>query len=788
MLRTIRRMPAADWAALLLITVTALAFFAPVWARGGWLPYGGGDLVSFLWPTYTFAARTIPGDLPLWNPHLYGGAPYWADNQSGVLYPPNLLLFLLTDAPPYWPLELLVMLHIWGAGLAMYACLRLLRPDAPIKPAPAAVGAVAFMLSDVFVTHQGNLNLIAVAAWLPLVVLGTWRGLQSIGQIPRSGGLQPPRAIFMSPLQRIRTGTVGILNRWTVLAGIAFGVGTLAGHAQMTYFTGLAVGAVAISALVGVGRNWRTAGRMIGGLAVIGVITFGLSAAALLPTLEMTGYTARAGLTYEQAAQYSLPPQALIGLAAPGVYGRGPADFSGDWDRVEVGYMGALALGLAILGAGHGLRRRNRLVIGLVAWAVIALLLALGAYFPLHRLAYDLLPGMGSIRVPARFVLLFNLAGAMLAALGAQVFAGWMPARVRHRSGQQGENPPSRRPSTYGQSDRPPFPQNEGRAESHAEKAPSHLWGGDADRRSDGEGVKSAAYLRVNVLTWGLAIVVAVEVVAFGAGVEVQQADPTTGFAHTDAVDWLQSQPDAPFRIEGATPGWQPDSAALHGGPLYDIYGISNPLTLGSYEAFYWGVGQRGSPTYNFLGVKYVIATTDAPPGDASFVPVYEAESGVAVYLNTNARPLAHLVYRAEAVETPEAAWEAVHAPNWDPGVVVYVEDGPALDAQPPDGASLFFTVYEPNTLAVVVNTPEPAYLVLSEVWYPGWQATIDGQPTPIYRANTAFRAVYIDEPGEHTILLAFRPPVVIVGLAITIVTVLGLIVVGVRLLFWNKL
>ena len=68
----------------------------------------------------------------------------------------------------------------------------------------------------------------------------------------------------------------------------------------------------------------------------------------------------------------------------------------------------------------------------------------------------------------------------------------------------------------------------------------------------------------------------------------------------------------------------------------------------------------------------------------------------------------------------------------------------------------------------MVVNTPEPAYLLLAEVCYPGWQAFIDGTPAPIYRANTAFRAVYLPEPGEHTVLLAFRPPSVIVGLALT--------------------
>ncbi len=680
------RFSRADRGALLLITLAVLIFFAPVWAGGGWLPYGGGDLVSFLWPTYNYAARALPADLPLWNPHQYSGAPFWADNQSGVLYPPNLLLFLLLDALPYWLLEALVIAHFWLAGLSMYLCLRLLR-RAALPPAAAAVGAITFMLSDVFVTHQGNLNLIAVAAWLPLIFLGVWNGLTAVG---------------------------GVLNRWVILAGGAFGLSTLAGHAQMTYLVGLLVGAAGLWLL---GRAAITRlpapGIVIGRLAIIALLTLGLSAAALLPTLELTGHTARAGLSYTEAAAYSLPPRALVGLVAPGVYGRGPADFSGDWARVEVGYMGALALGLALLGAGVGLRRGDGLATWLALVGLVALLLALGEYFLLHRLAYALAPGFSSIRVPARFVLLFNFAGAALAAQGARWLIGTRPRR----------------------------------------------W-----------------------TAWILAGLVAAELVIFGAGIEVQATDPRAGYDHPDAVAWLAAQPDAPFRIEGATPRWQPDSASLHGGPLFDISGISNPLALAAYDAYYWGVGARGSALYNFLGAKYVIAETGGvPPADASFAPVHEAASGVTIYLNTGADPLARLVYRAEAVSSPEEAWDAIHDPAWEPGAVVYVEGGPPLDGEPPEGAGLFFTIYDPNTLAVVANTPAPAYLLLAEVWYPGWEAFIDGAPAPIYRANTAFRAMYLPEPGEHTVLLAFRPRSVIAGLGISGLTTLLLLVIVIR-------
>ncbi len=94
-------------------------------------PADGGDLVSFLFPTYRFAAsRLAQGELPLWNPHLYGGAPFIADIQGGFLYLPNLILFLFNPQFPYAALQWLAIGHLYWAGLGMYVLLRALRHEA----------------------------------------------------------------------------------------------------------------------------------------------------------------------------------------------------------------------------------------------------------------------------------------------------------------------------------------------------------------------------------------------------------------------------------------------------------------------------------------------------------------------------------------------------------------------------------------------------------------------------------------------------------------------------------
>ena len=168
------------------------------------------------------------------------------------------------------------------------------------------------------------------------------------------------------------------------------------------------------------------------------------------------------------------------------------------------------------------------------------------------------------------------------------------------------------------------------------------------------------------------------ELILLGSGVEIDRNDPTLGYQHQAVVDFLKSDGGV-FRIENASNAWQPDAALMHG--LNDIGGIFNPLGLASYETYRGGMGNRGSPLYNFLGTKYVLANKDQPPGDASFVPVFNGDPQIDVYLNTNALPRAQLIDRAVIVRSGEEAWQAIHAAEFDPGSEVVIENG--LDLEP---------------------------------------------------------------------------------------------------------
>jgi hypothetical protein len=594
------------------------------------------------------------------------------------------------------------------------------------------------MFSDVFVTHIGNLNIVAVSAWLPWVVMALHRGL-----------------------------TRRSLN-WCVLAGLMLGVAALAGHAQMTLGLALALGVYALGRIL---ARLDTPFGGLGRMAVVFLIAVGLAAISLLPAVELTAHTARARLDYSAASEYSLPWAGLAGWISPLIFGRGVDGFWAPWPRVELGYVGVVTLWLAGLAPWRG--DAGRVPRALAAVGAIGLLLALGENTIVHRLFYTLVPGFSNLRVPARFILLSGFAVAALAGFGLARLPSLPARQVLRWSGiflgvmllltlMAWLSVPGH--------------------EQHASEMFVGL-GIGVLLLAAGTGLSLAP--QRSWMPAALAAVVAVDLIGHGAWVEVELDDPTRGYQHPAVVEYLLSQP-GPLRIDSAAAAWAPDAAARFG--LEDIGGISNPLALAAYDTYRGAVGSRGTPLYNFLNAQFVLSDKGVPPGDSRLVPVFNEDPEIDVYLNTGAQPRIRLVHRAEVVTSGETAFGAIHAPGFDPEQVV-VLDATSAQVPPqmllgdlPQGTSnLFYSAYTPEAQTVVVQSSGPAYLVLSEVWYPGWRAWVDGVETPIYRANFAFRAVFVPEGGEHTITVRFDPLSWKVGSGVTGATLVLLILLALQ-------
>jgi len=787
------------WPPLALAAVVA-AFFAPALFGPYHIPRGGGDLASFLFPMYRFLAAALgDGQIPLWNPHQYAGAPVAGDNQSGLLYPPNFFLFAAWPRFPYSALEAMVAVHVWWAGAGVYALVRGWRRDRPIGRPAAVLAGIAWMLSDGFVTHVGNYNYVAAAAWLPWGMLSFRRSSDAT--------------------------TTAAEARWAIATGLAVGIGILAGHAQVSFFTLLAIGAFALWSSLA-----ERCPRPLWRAFAAGVVALGLAAPMILPMLELRPHTVRAAYDYATSLEYSLPPEALVGLLVPGAIGRGIDAFAGWWPRVEVGYAGVLPWLLAVvalspplrslrkpsppLGAaaaspkeppgggappgddrsrrgadwmrGSGLAR-SRLEVRdsafFVGLGLLSLLLALGPATPLHRLILG--PLELPFRAPARFVLLTDLALAVLAAAGLDRLLRSRPSRRSSRE---------LLPATVLAAVAViavvalwPFSAVFGPLALEPAARASWQPAGIGAVLDDGYfrslALACAAFVALVAASLGLVhahasgrlgrrwlavlapALLAVDLVGSGAGTELERDDPSDGFRVTEAATWLR-QRAGHQRIDTASGSWQPGAAQVHG--LYDIGGVYNPMRLGVYAYAMDGLQRRGSPLYDLFGVRYIVTAKGEPPADDPNIGLaHEGDPRLDIWANDGARERAIVVPAAGLIVAPDdsAAFELVRAQGFDPRrqIVLTAADAAAIDHPVVTGTLIGATAaeivdYTPNAVGIEVRSTQPAWLLLTDVYAPGWRARVDGAPAPVVRANFAFRAVALPA-GARRVDMRYVPP-----------------------------
>jgi len=150
----------------------------------------------------------------------------------------------------------------------------------------------------------------------------------------------------------------------------------------------------------------------------------------------------------------------------------------------------------------------------------------------------------------------------------------------------------------------------------------------------------------------------------------------------------------------------------------------------------------------------------------------------VKVYRNDGVLPRAFLVPQAVWVDD-ETALIRLQAPDFDPTRLVLLAgsgtEARALAAPSPVPGEVVITAAADETVRLQVKTATPAWLVLADAWYPGWEATVDGRPTPIERANLLLRAIHVPA-GEHEVVFRFRPRSFRLG---ALLTVLGLTMVA---------
>jgi hypothetical protein len=168
---------------------------------------------------------------------------------------------------------------------------------------------------------------------------------------------------------------------------------------------------------------------------------------------------------------------------------------------------------------------------------------------------------------------------------------------------------------------------------------------------------------------------------------------------------------------------------------------------------------------FDLQGVTHLVAGPELVVGLGPGTPAGSAF----IYRNPGALPRVRLMGRPTYFEREGDVVESIAllGKNWSRYLLVEDPDKPlATDAEVTGTATILRE--EPERVEVAVDAGQPAYLVMSDTFDPGWRARLDGRAVPIRPAWITFRAVFVP-PGRHTLVFSYRPAGFDLGLAITV-------------------
>jgi len=190
---------------------------------------------------------------------------------------------------------------------------------------------------------------------------------------------------------------------------------------------------------------------------------------------------------------------------------------------------------------------------------------------------------------------------------------------------------------------------------------------------------------------------------------------------------------------------------------------------------------------FDLANITYI--ASEEPLIDPNLRLVFEKE-GLKVYENTSVLPRAYVVHNIQRASTFQSAVPLLNDLNIQLGKSAVV-DGiyPELDnlnKAEPGKSPVNIVSYSPLKISLTTTLTRPGLLVLSDAFYPGWRAKVDGKPVPIYPVNVMFRGIAMTE-GSHLIEFEYWPWWVYLGFAVSGLTILSLFLVLYREQRYNK-
>ncbi len=709
------------------------------------------------------------GEFPLWNPFIYSGTPLFANAESAILYPVNLLGYLL---PLQSALTASILLRSWIAAMGMYLFLR----ELGVELFGACFGGLVFMLSG-SMTVWLYYPVTNAYAWMPLMF---FLGERFINR----GGLS-----------------------WVSLLGLVTAVHVLGGHYQTSFIMLLTWGAYCLFRVISTTADRKRlplAARTLALLALSPVIGIALSGVQLVPFLEWLKNTAETQLRV--AGISSLPAVTTLAqeilttassLVLPNLMGNpawGSATSLLYSNYIEqMVYIGIVPLTTALVAVGAsvsspvdgpkpspGRRFDRRLIWFLCGSAIAALLLAMRV--PVIDFI-NRLP-IFSLVAPARYRLAYTFCVVVLSAFGADYLfrlartegifvslARWLGLAALSITGLLA--------SIHW-------------AFNHFRDSLSRI-----GRLSLQYPVMLDTFRLFNPKQY-LPVFIAVGLVAvflgYRYGLLRKKACQAAllglisidlgylGFSFNPVIPPAQVFPET-----NATRALA-NGLRLSGGgrilALHDDLPTNTGIPYGFYEVAgsdfpsrrYLELAQNVGGTLithdrisfadvdrrwlDWMNVRFVVSSGTLGEGlKDQLIPAFRDPS-VTIYENPDSFPRAYVVHSARVIADDRLILSALASPTFRPGQEVILEEAlPQAYSACADhgGDKVDILKYLPGSVVLSVQTPSCGILFLSDSYYPGWQVFVDGEKASIYRANYAFRAVLVP-PGTHRVEFAYFP------------------------------
>jgi len=707
-------------------------------------------------------------ELPLWNPYIMCGEPFLASVQPAFLYPLSFLYLLF---PVDLAFNLIIACHFFLAGFFTFILMKELKAS----DEAAAISAVCFTFGGYLLSLHNLMSTLMSVAWVPVTI-----------------------ALFLKSLRK---------RSWQccLLCSVCLYCMFTAGGLETLIMT---TGLLLLISIFPFLHNKKvitlsTPGRLL--YLIIILLPFLLIAAIqILPFIALVSHSIRSsGIAYREATIWSLAPKNLLHLFAPDIFWRGPQFYWTDQSWLKTIYTGFLPFILALF---FILEKGPRKFLVLLIMA-IGFLLSLGSHNPIYPVLYDWLPGLKKIRYPVKFFfvdifficlaagwgwdylhqniekktiqrlifILFSVFGFVLAVfffllslysekmwLYCQMDSIFTSSKLNHEL----------------------ILHNIKRVMLFTILGTSTLF--IISRKQKLRQYSFYIFILVLLadLFWG----------NYGHFNTIEKEflhQPTknqeiikkdknlfrifTQLKIIKKIPMPYNNEEEHLRISKDI--FCPNLLMEHG--IFDVWGFS-VLAIKNYSELLSRIQECPLPDstnlLNFMNVKYVLWSEKLQRPGYKLIK----EGPLFLYENTNCLPRAFLVRKHTVLTDEKKLREELLSSGFDPARTVFLKKKLEFFSYPPKEEnnlkdSVKILEYKNNQIVYDVTSCCTQLLITSEIFYPGWHASINGTEVPVHKANSCFRAVLIP-PGRHRVIMKYNPLSFRIGAYISITSMIVLL------------